>query len=78
LLPIESIFDGTWASGPPPDELVVADTLLETGWTWRDWCDTPPYIRRVMVDVINARREARQRHAEQQQREQEAAMRHGH
>jgi hypothetical protein len=31
-----------------------------------------------MVDVINARREAQQRHAEQQQREQEAAVRHGH
>lgn len=77
LLPIESILDGTWASGPPPEELVVADVLLETHWTWDDWCNTPPYIQRVMVDVIHARREAEQRRFEEQQAKQEAAMRHG-
>jgi alpha-amylase/alpha-mannosidase (GH57 family) len=74
---MESILDGTWASGPWPEEMVVADVLLETGWTWQAWCATPAYIQRVVVDFIQARRVAERNEADDRQRQNEAAMRHG-
>jgi len=57
--------------------LVLADILLETGWTWRDWLDTPPYIQSVMVLVVQTRRRAENERTERQQHEMEAARRHG-
>lgn len=74
---MESILDGTWGSGPWPEEVVVADVLLETGWTWRDWEDTPPYIQRVVCDFLYARRKTEADQADQQRRESEARTRHG-
>lgn len=73
---MESIFEGTWASGPWPDEVIIADVLLETGWTWTAWCETPPYIRTVVVDLINTRRKAQQAENDRQQAEADAQQRH--
>lgn len=65
---IESVYDGTWGSGPVPEEIVLADLLLETGWTWREWSDTPRWIQQTVADTIRARRERDQREAEGQER----------
>lgn len=77
LLPIESIAEGTWGSGPWPDELVIADLLLETKWTWTDLQATPTYIQRVVIDTIQARRGAEKAEIDRHQHEQEARRRHG-
>lgn len=74
-LVIGSVYDGTWASGPWPEELVIAEVLLETGWSWRQWLATPAYMQRVVVDVIEARRRRDQDEADQQRSQHEAAMR---
>ena len=63
-----SIFDGTWGSGPWPEEMVLADLLLETGWTWAEWDATPPYLQRVIFDFIQMRREKQQEDAHEQER----------
>lgn len=60
-LVIESVYDGTWASGPVPDEIVIADVLLETHWSWEQWLATPAWIRQTITDTIRCRREANQR-----------------
>lgn len=74
---IESIADGTWASGPWPEEIVIVDVLLETRWSWTDWCTTPAYIQQVVIDVIQARRAQEQAEGERRQAQMEAAKRHG-
>jgi hypothetical protein len=51
----------------------VAEVLLETGWTWDDWCATPPYLQRVVWDVIQTRRKKAADDAERQERESAAA-----
>ncbi len=74
---MESILDGTWGSGPWPEEVAVADVLLETGWTWQQWNDTPGYVQRFVSDFLYAKRKAEADRVEEQQREQEARARHG-
>ncbi|MCC9307680.1 hypothetical protein LN042_11295 [Kitasatospora sp. RB6PN24] len=54
----ESIYEGTWASGPPPEELVDFEVMREMGWSWQELQDTPFYVRRFTWDLICARREA--------------------
>ncbi len=65
---IESVYDGTWGSGPVPDEVIIADILLETGWTWDAWLATPRWIQQTVSDTIRARREREAREAEDQER----------
>ncbi|TQF04757.1 hypothetical protein E6W39_24190 [Kitasatospora acidiphila] len=54
----ESIYDGTWSSGPPPEELVDFEVMREMGWSWQELQDTPFYVRRFTWDLICTRREA--------------------
>ena len=74
---MESILDGTWGSGPWPQEVLIADMLLETGWTWSQWDETPPYWQRVIIDYVSARRRAEKAEHDRQQAkmERKAAMR---
>jgi hypothetical protein len=60
LWPAESVYEGTWSSGPAPEELVDFEVMREMGWTWRDLQDTPFYVRRFTWDLILARRDAEQ------------------
>lgn len=54
----ESIYDGTWSSGPPPEELVDFEVMREMGWSWQQLQETPFYVRRFTWDLICTRREA--------------------
>ncbi|MBV6697434.1 hypothetical protein KV557_09890 [Kitasatospora aureofaciens] len=56
----ESIYDGTWSSGPPPDEVVDFELMLATGWTWQELQETPWYVRRYTWDLMLTRRQAEQ------------------
>lgn len=58
LWPAESIYDGTWSSGPAPEELVHFELMREMGWTWQELEATPLYVRRYVWDLLVARREA--------------------
>lgn len=58
LWPAESIYAGTWSSGPPPDELVDFELMREMGWTFAELQATPVYVRRYCWDLMVARREA--------------------
>lgn len=58
LWPAESVYDGTWSSGPPPEELTDFEVMREMGWTWQELQDTPLYVRRYVWDLILTRRQA--------------------
>ena len=58
LWPAESIYAGTWASGPGPVEVEWVELMLAYGWTWQELEATPPYVRRVCGDLLNMRRNA--------------------
>lgn len=58
LWPAESVYEGTWSSGPPPEELSDFEVMLETGWTWQELQDTPLYVRRYVWDLLLIRRQA--------------------
>lgn len=60
IWPAESIYEGTWSSGPPPQELVDFEVMREMGWSWQDLESTPLYVRRYVWDLIVARRQAEQ------------------
>ena len=55
---MESILDGTWASGDAPEEFVLARVLDKTGWSWPEWEATPPYVQRLVWDYHRAVDEA--------------------
>jgi hypothetical protein len=64
LLPVESFYEGTWASGALPDELY--DFLLMhpedgMGWSWTELQATPLNVRQYCKDFLNARAAARNR-----------------
>jgi len=54
----ESIYEGTWASGPPPQELIDFELMRFMGWSWPDLEATPLYVRRYCWDLMQARLEA--------------------
>ncbi|MEV8523128.1 hypothetical protein AB0451_03070 [Streptomyces sp. NPDC052000] len=60
IWPAESIYEGTWSSGPAPEEVVDFEIMREMGWSWRDLEATPIYVRRYVWDLILARRQAEQ------------------
>lgn len=72
---MESIVDGTWGSGPWPEEVVLADILLETRWTWREWNDTPVWIQRAVWDFVICRRRKQHEEHERAERETQQARR---
>lgn len=60
IWPAESIYEGTWSSGPAPEELVDFEIMREMGWSWQDLETTPIYVRRYVWDLLLARRQAEQ------------------
>ncbi len=54
---------------------MIADLLLETGWSWDEWLATPLWIQQTISDTIRARRERDAREQEDSNREIEAARR---
>lgn len=58
LLVAESIYEGTWASGPPPEELVDFEFCYAMHLSWQDYQAMPLYVRRVWWDLLQARRNA--------------------
>jgi hypothetical protein len=60
LWPAESIYDGTWASGPPPPELVDFEVMREMSWSWDQLEATPLYVRQYTWDLILTRRRVQQ------------------
>lgn len=59
LWPAESIYGGTWGSGPVPVEVQWVELMLTFKWSWEQMLATPPYVRRVCWDLLAAKREAR-------------------
>lgn len=58
LTAAESIYEGTWGSGAPPQELVDFELMREMKWSWTDLQSTPAYVRRYSWDLLQARRQA--------------------
>lgn len=58
LWPAESIYADTWASGPGPAEVEWLELMLAFKWTWQELQATPPYVRRVLGDLLMIRRKA--------------------
>lgn len=62
ILVAESIFDGTWASGGVPSEVI--DFLLMhpdgMGWSWQELNATPIYVKRYCWDLIQIKLSAQQ------------------
>lgn len=56
----ESVYAGTWASGPVPQELSDFEMMHPDGmgWSWPDLQATPAYMRRVCWDLLQIRRTA--------------------
>jgi len=64
----ESVYDGTWSSGPAPQELEDFELMREMHWTWRDLQECPAYVRRFCWDLTLARRDAERAAHEKAQR----------
>lgn len=67
----ESIYEGTWGSGPPPPELVDFELMRYMRWSWRDLDETPEYVRRYCWDLMQARLSAERDAHDKSMREQE-------
>ncbi|RLU81133.1 hypothetical protein CTZ27_33380 [Streptomyces griseocarneus] len=68
LLPVESILDGTWASGAAPAEWADFLLMYRMRWSWAEVQATPLYVRRYALDFLGLI-------AEQEERENERARR---
>jgi hypothetical protein len=62
-----SIVDGTWASGPAPEEFVAWLLMREMHWSWEDYERTPPYVRQISFDFLQLTFEEERRQAEANQ-----------
>jgi hypothetical protein len=69
IWPAESIYDGTWASGPAPPELIDFEIMHEMGWSWEQLEATPVYVRQFTWDLMMVRREAERAATEKAKRE---------
>ncbi len=58
------MYEGTWSSGPVPDELADYEVMREMHWSWDQLQATPTYVRRYCWDFTLARRSAEQAAAE--------------
>lgn len=72
LWPAESIYEGTWASGSPPLEMVDFELMFHMEWSWPDLEKTPLYVKRYTWDLLQARlsaeKEANEREARKHER----------
>jgi hypothetical protein len=56
-----SIGDGTWASGPPPDEFIEADVCYEFKIPPSEWERLSAWRQRAFIDYLQCRREIESR-----------------
>lgn len=63
LVVAESIYDGTWSSGPPPQELRDFELCHAMHWSWQELQETPLYVQRAFWDLLQARRNAEREQA---------------
>lgn len=56
----ESVYDGTWSSGPVPAEITDFELMSPEGmgWSWPELQATPSYVRRFSWDLLQIRRRA--------------------
>lgn len=59
-----SIVEGTWGSGDAPEEFVAWLLMREMHWSWEQYEQTPPYVRRYSFDFLQLQFEEEQRRAE--------------
>lgn len=53
ILPVEDILGGTWGGAEaPPDEWQDFVAMKEMHLTWREWVDTPEYVKRYIRDYL--------------------------
>lgn len=71
LWPAESIYEGTWASGPPPMELADFELMYHMHWSWGELESTPPYVKRYTWDLLQARLTAEREATERETRKHE-------
>lgn len=53
-----SIYEGTWGSGAPPEELIDFELCRQMHIGWSELQATPSYVKTVWWDLLNARAEA--------------------
>jgi hypothetical protein len=68
LIVVDSIYDGTWASGPPPEEFIEFELCYAMHWSTEDYARTPLYKRRVFWDCLQSRRRAEKEAQERRDR----------
>lgn len=76
LWPVESIIDGTWASGEPPPEFVDYLLMKHMGWSWKALQTTPPYVKRFCFDIAQAEFEHEAEEVDAARRKAEQAKTH--
>ncbi len=74
LLPVESILDGTWASGNAPPEWADFILMRRMHWTWDDLQQTPLYVRRYCLDFLGLISEQEERENDRARREADRRM----
>lgn len=55
LIVAESVYDGTWASGPVAEEIIDFELMRAMRWSFADLQATPLYVRRFCVDLLSIR-----------------------
>lgn len=68
MIAVESILDGTWASGAPPEEWIDYQLMKHMGWSWNDLQSTPLYVRRYCWDIACAQAAQEQAEIERAER----------
>lgn len=66
----ESVYDGTWASGPIPAEISDFELMSPEGmgWSWPELQVTPIYVRKFCWELLQIRRRAAADRIEQARR----------
>lgn len=54
LWPAESIIEGTWGSGQPPQEFIDWFLMRHMRWSWDELQATPHYVQRYAFDFLQA------------------------
>jgi hypothetical protein len=56
MVDTESILEGNWSSGEPPEEFIDFQLMREMRWTWDELQATPMNIRQYAWDYITRER----------------------
>ena len=56
MVDTESILEGNWSSGSPPEEFIDFQLMREMRWTWAELQETPQNVRQYAWDYITRER----------------------